>query len=185
MVFDEEQGIRIIGSARHVLLNDLQIIKGYLSMRQAEKAAIVVDRITENLRHQARLSHLHIPKCSFFLLTYQWNPHPFSLMIHVSGPEKDLSRFDQMLTRFFSVLFSIFEEQASETADNQADVFFELNALPMRARIVFTGQLKCLGETAKSMELLEPNQFGNRVEHYISENGSNEEMRWTICLSIR
>ncbi len=184
-MFDEKTGVKLIGSARHVLLNDLQLIKGYLYMRQPEKANSVMDRMTDYLRNQARLSHLQIPKCTFFLITYGWASHPFQLSLEVDGPEKNLGRHDQALTEFFQELLFLFEEQDLETTDNFVKIRFETGDPEVDIQIVHTGKLADAREAEEKLMAIKLNQSLEWVKHYITNSRVGGRTRWVICLSIK
>lgn len=184
-MFDEKKGVKLISSARHVLLNDLQLIKGYLYMQQPEKANSVMDRMAEHLRNQARLSHLQIPKCTFFLVTYGWAPHSFQLSFEVSGSEKNLARHDPALTDFFQELFLLLEDQASEMADNFVRIAFEIEESAVTIQVIFTGKLNRVKEAREKLMAIKLNQSLKWVEHYIKNNSLNGKTRWVMCLSIK
>ncbi|RYL93887.1 stage 0 sporulation initiation phosphotransferase B [Sporolactobacillus sp. THM7-4] len=184
-MFDKKKGVQLIGSARHILLNDLQLIKGYLSIKQPEKAMMIIDQITERLRHQSRLSNLNIPKCCFYLTTYRWSASPFDLTIEVSGSESDFSSYDQMLFEFFSSFFPLLEKQATETVNNEMLVSFETSGSALNIRMTYAGELNQPDQAEKRLEGLILNQSLMRVKHYITKNRINGKMRWVVCLSIK
>lgn len=183
-MFDEEKGVELIGSARHLLLNDLQLIKGYLYMSEPWKANMLMDNLTEKLRNQARLSHLYMPKCAFYLITYSWAAHPFRILYEVSGPEKDLSLYDSELNDFFHRLFSILEDQAVDTTENTVQIVFKIKTLASLVHVTFTGRMKDVEEVRKQMDQIDLHQSFHWIEHYII-NDTPEQMRWNLCLSIK
>ncbi|GGL41145.1 Spo0B C-terminal domain-containing protein [Sporolactobacillus putidus] len=184
-MFDEKTGVKLISSARHALLNDLQLIKGYLYMQQPEKANLVMDRMTDNLRNQARLSHLQIPKCTFFLVTYSWAPHSFQLSFEVSGPEKNLAWHDQELTEFFQKLLLLLEEQASEMTDNFVRILFEIEESAVNVHVIHTGKLIRIKEAQEKLMAIKLHQSLKWVKHYITNDSVNGRTRWVMCLSIK
>lgn len=184
-MISEETGIKLIGAARHMLLNDLQLIKGYIYMNQMEHANEVISRLTDRLIHQAHLSHLQMPKSSFFLVTSSWFPHPYRLSYSVSGPERNLSECDESLHAFLNLLIQKLDQHASEFTDNT--VHIELEAVPAHVylHVTFEGQL-CDAETMMDeMKKTDLNQSLRWVEHYLTKGKSDNEMRWILCLLIR
>lgn len=184
-MIEEEKGIQYISSARHVLLNDIQLIKGYLFMNRPKKANEVMDRITEKLRNHARLSHLHIPECAFYLIVYEWAAHPFLLQLNVSSDERDLSRYDRYFTDFFRGFFSILEEQVSDRVENLVEIIFENTESSYNIKVIFSGVLKDAVKARIRMNALKLNQTVDWVEHYVINDSPNEKMRWNLCLSIK
>lgn len=182
-MFDEEQGVGLIQSARHVLLNDLQLIKGYISIKQPEKAASIVDRMTDELRQQARLSAFKMPKCCFFLVTRQWMALPFQISLHVSEQSRDFSAYDQMIADFFNTLFEIVGRHASDETDNELAIRFALIQQRLSIRVIFSGLMNdkaCIRRALLDWKL---NHMLAWVEHYTEETRTNGKMGWTMCLS--
>ncbi|WP_162297111.1 Spo0B domain-containing protein [Sporolactobacillus pectinivorans] len=184
-MINEEKGISMISSARHVLLNDIQLIKGYLYLNRPQKANEVLDRITEKFKNQSRISDLSIPECAFYLIVYDWSVHPFLLGLTVSGPEADLSEHDRYLTDFFHCFFAVLEEQVSEAAENQVQIIFENLGSAFHISVVFSGVLKDAGKARLQMNEFGLNQSVHWVEHYVTTDSPIGKMRWNLCLSIK
>ncbi|MFT8318301.1 MAG: Spo0B domain-containing protein [Sporolactobacillus sp.] len=199
-MFDEEEGIKIISSARHMILNQLQLIKGYLYMKQPLKANTIVDRLTEELREQSRLSHLRIPKTAFFLLTSGWTALPFKQFLHVrygeqedvfmqrSGEEKataDLSVYDSELENFFRNLFNIYKQYASEKLENRVELLFDMSEQTSKIQCVFSGVLNEELTALSQVRQLRLNQSLEWEENYNKITTEEQRMRWSLCLSIK
>ncbi|MCI1881188.1 MAG: sporulation initiation phosphotransferase B [Sporolactobacillus sp.] len=176
MLFDEKEGISLIGSARHILLNDLQLIKGYLFLQQVEKADALMDRMTERLRSQSRISHLGIPKSAFFLITFPWSVSNIQVEMEVVGSEKDLGSFDESLESFLRRYFMLTEQLA---VDGHVRVIFELSTTGDVLKMIFTGKMN----NTVNMHWAEPACPFPRLCSKRERTGEN--VRWKLCLSIK
>lgn len=182
MPISETDGLKLIGSARHALLNDLQLIKGYLFLNRVEKANELVDQLTVRLRTQAQLSHLRIPECAFYLITFGWSAHPFHFSINVNGPETDLSASDHTLTRFIRNFLNVLEKFASDTGTNAAAVTFDTDGTAVNVTESFEGTLTDAAQARKLMAA--PYRTFACVEHYKADDSVPNKVRWQYCLSI-
>ncbi|CAM3094855.1 Spo0B domain-containing protein [Sporolactobacillus spathodeae] len=190
----EEEGVKIISSARHVLLNQLQLIKGYLYMQKTQKANEIIDQITEQLREQARLSRLNLPKVTFFLTTAVWSALPFQIAVHVAeglrplseAPvgAKRLSIIDEQLTMLFAELLTYFKQYASELTDNFFDLYILNDTSGLQIKILYSGALQQKEAAFATFREKLLNDSFPCEEHYIEEN-EEQKMRWNLCLSIK
>jgi hypothetical protein len=184
MHINETNGLKLIGSARHVLLNDLQLIKGYLFLNRVGKANELIDQVTVRLRIQAQLSHLQIPECAFYLITYSWSAHPFLFSVRVDGQETDLSGSDRTLALFFRKFFGVLESFASETETNRVSVVYSLNRTPVTVTALFEGTLTDPAHARSKMASMNPYRTLRCVEHYEADDSVPNKVRWEFCLSI-
>lgn len=182
MPFSETDGLKLIGSARHALLNELQLIKGYLFLKRTEKANELMDQLTDRLRVQAQLSHLQIPECAFYLITYSWAAHSFQFSIGIDGGEANLSANDHRLSLFFEHFFDILEKFAADSKTNKATVTFHLNATELSVTEQFEG---ILTDAAQARERMAASyRTFPCVEHYEADDSVPNKVRWQYCLSI-
>lgn len=183
-MLDEEKLVEIFRYARHDWLNELQLIKGYLSLEKYGQVEKIVGRLIEKLRNEAGLSNLMVPKLAAYLLTFNWSAHRFHLSFEVPRSGSGLSSWDDALVCFFKAFFSMIDGLASEMTENRLELAFDIGSDP---RIFLTFEGRITDETAAKQRLQElgMNQSFRLVEHYIVNNDANNTMRWVMCLSIK
>ncbi|GEB76358.1 Spo0B C-terminal domain-containing protein [Sporolactobacillus inulinus] len=185
-MFNEQKAIELLSFARHGLLNDLQLIKGYLFLKQPDKAEEVVERVTEKLHDQTGLTRLQIPQSAIFLMHYRWTAQDFHVTFHIDGKQKNLSAYDHSLALLFKELFLIIEHHASPLSENKVEVIFDTTEPETRISVSFIGILTDPHAAQQKVKKLIVHQSFQWVKHYIINDGSNEnEVRWTMCLSIK
>ncbi|BBN99314.1 Spo0B C-terminal domain-containing protein [Sporolactobacillus terrae] len=185
-MFNEQKAMELLSFARHGLLNDLQLIKGYLFLKQPEKAEEIVERVTEKLHNQTGLTRLQIPQCAVFLMHYSWTAQDFHVTFHIDGKQKNLSAYDHSLALLFKELFSIIEQHASPLSENKVEIIFDTTEPETRISVYFIGILTDPHAAEQQVNNQIVYQSFQWVEHYIINDGSNEnEVRWTMCLSIK
>ncbi|PRO64997.1 Spo0B domain-containing protein [Alkalicoccus urumqiensis] len=81
---EEERLLKMLSHYRHDMMNEVQLLKAYLSMNRTEKASAVVDRMVVEAEQHSRLHRLGAPRFACSLLEWMWEapPLPVELDIH-------------------------------------------------------------------------------------------------------
>ncbi|MFT8363483.1 MAG: Spo0B domain-containing protein [Sporolactobacillus sp.] len=186
----EEEGLQIISSARHVLLNQLQLIKGYMYMQNPQKANAVIDQLTARLRVQSQLSRLGLPQTTFYLLTKSWSALPYKLLIRVAdGVQRSieparLALLDQRLKILLEDIALYLQKSVCDSVENTVDLLFLDDQNGLQIKLFFSGLLQS-GKTLPG-ELRERLMNGSFAwkDNYI-EATEQQKMRWDLCLLIK
>jgi stage 0 sporulation protein B (sporulation initiation phosphotransferase) len=109
--------IEVLRHARHDWMNQLQLIKGNLSMNKVDRAKEIIEEIIMEARQDAKLSNLHLPQFASSLLTCNWENHSFQLEYEVTDSQNFHRLDDQQLASFTKRLF--------ETLDGSIELFQE------------------------------------------------------------
>ncbi|WKB36847.1 Spo0B domain-containing protein [Terrilactibacillus sp. S3-3] len=140
-MLDEEKLLEIFRYARHDWLNELQLIKGYLSLEKFDQVEKIIERLIEKLQNEAGLSNLKVPKLAAYLLTFNWSMHRFHLTFKVPRGDSGLSSWDEALVLFFKAFFfHVIDEQASKMTDNQLELAFDIGTAA-RIFLIFEGRM--------------------------------------------
>ncbi|MFT8871511.1 MAG: Spo0B domain-containing protein [Sporolactobacillus sp.] len=199
-MFDENDGLRMISSARHALLNDIQLIKGYLYLNQPQKASAVIDRLTDSLRQHSLLSRLGMPKTVFYLINADWAALPFHLTVGIDaanlalrdsatshcqdGKRKLTSVADEELSVFFRRLFEQLGGCTDDPDTCRVDVrLLAESGLPM-ACVAVTGECMRSSEARAAIAALYPCQHLICQEQFC-EQGTSQNKGADLCLSIK
>ncbi|WP_206207822.1 Spo0B domain-containing protein [Virgibacillus profundi] len=93
----EKDVVQALQHYRHDLMNDLQIVQGYLSMGKADKAEAKVKEWMEYFNEERKLMSLKAP--SFILWVIQFNSRyeNFRLSYTIHTENKDLQKIDEKL----------------------------------------------------------------------------------------
>ncbi|MCO7175591.1 Spo0B domain-containing protein [Sporolactobacillus kofuensis] len=184
-MFNPKDEVDLLCSARHDFLNDLQLIKGYLFLKKPDKAEEIIGRVTQKLNQQSRLSHLHLPNCSVYLMQYGWSSsHAFRLTYEVLGHEDNLAQYDDDLTEMFQQLFAFLEESSSPVGNNSVRIVLDTEE-KLRILLIFEGKLQEKEKASQQLSKVPVNQSFQWVEHYMINTDSDGSVRWTMCLSIK
>ncbi|MEW9500561.1 Spo0B domain-containing protein [Jeotgalibacillus marinus] len=67
------RSLELLQHSRHDWMNRLQVIKGNIELSNIDRAKKVIEEIIIEVRQEAQLSSLGVPRFSEWLLTYNWN----------------------------------------------------------------------------------------------------------------
>lgn len=169
-MISETELIELIRSARHEWLNELQLIKGYLSLNKPDAAEGVIERIIMKAKNEAKLSNLKVPKFTALVLTFNWYSHAFKLDFEVTGHGFDLSPCDDELMLNCQHLLGVFEKHASDLAENQMTLMLHMTEESAVITFDFVGQINDHQQMADQLTKEHLNQSFHLVEHYIEKN---------------
>ncbi|MBM7644710.1 stage 0 sporulation protein B (sporulation initiation phosphotransferase) [Scopulibacillus daqui] len=168
-MINEIELVELLRKERHEWLNELQLIKAYLSLNRFEEIEKVIERIIIKSKNEAQISNLNIPKCAALLLTFNWYPHFFKLEYEVIGSGFMLNKYDEELTALLKRWLKVFDSCASKTIENVMTLTFDIKEESARLIFDFVGSLT---DHQKIEELLQEdrlNQSFYLVEQYINE----------------
>ncbi|TCP32248.1 stage 0 sporulation protein B (sporulation initiation phosphotransferase) [Scopulibacillus darangshiensis] len=171
-MISETELIHLIRNARHEWLNELQVIKGYLTLNQLDNAEGIIEGLIMKSRNEAKLSNQDIPLLSALVLTFNWYQHTFKLDLEVTGEGFRLSVYDRQLASLLQNMLHVFDEHASNRTENTMALLIHIMDTSACLTLDFTGQLNYPEQIEQFVEVEkeELNQSIHLVEHYIKTN---------------
>ncbi|MFS0672933.1 Spo0B domain-containing protein [Ornithinibacillus sp. 179-J 7C1 HS] len=96
---DIKDVIHLLRLQRHDLMNDLQIVHGYLSMGKNDKVKNKINKIIEEFNRERLLMNINCPNFALWLIqvNLQHNHIQFTYDIHTKS--KNLHSYDSVLTK--------------------------------------------------------------------------------------
>jgi stage 0 sporulation protein B (sporulation initiation phosphotransferase) len=117
--------IEVLRHARHDWMNQLQLIKGNLSLNKVDRAKEIIEEIIMEARQDAKLSNLHLPQFASTLLTCNWENHHFQLEYEVMDSQNFHRLDDQLLTSWTEQLFDALNSSIEQYQENHLSVTIE------------------------------------------------------------
>lgn len=94
----EEEVLQLLQHYRHDILNELQLLKGYVTLGKLEKVEEIMNNWVEHFDQERQLFRLHAPKWTIWLLRAKYRYH--NIRVHVDLQLKsslNLSAIDEQL----------------------------------------------------------------------------------------
>ncbi|WP_343752656.1 Spo0B domain-containing protein [Lentibacillus halophilus] len=160
---EEQDVIQLLRRYRHDVLNQLQVVDGYLSMEKLEKARAKLKDYTQQLQEESKLVNLNAP--FFALYVFQWDTfHPnFRLTYSIHTKNRDLQYMDSLLVKWCNAIMHSAESKADVSKLYDIHVLIDDNDEDMlQLRWLITGtfadlpalkdMLNNIGQTVKAIE---------------------------------
>ncbi|HLS07559.1 Spo0B domain-containing protein [Lentibacillus sp.] len=94
---EEKDVIQLLRHYRHDLMNHLQIVQGYLSMGNTEKAQTKLKTYMEQLQEESKLVNLNAPAFALYIQQFNFLHTNFRLTYHIHTANKNLQSLDYLL----------------------------------------------------------------------------------------
>jgi stage 0 sporulation protein B (sporulation initiation phosphotransferase) len=133
--------LKTLRHARHDWMNDIQIVKGYLSLNNIDAAARAVDHIILKAVQESRLCNLGMPGMAELFITFNWSPHLFRLEYELDETIKASQADDQKAHSFFTRLFALLEQHIKEFNEHELFVHLSEEHGCIRARMEWMGEV--------------------------------------------
>ncbi|HEY4551853.1 MAG TPA: Spo0B C-terminal domain-containing protein [Bacillaceae bacterium] len=134
--------IEVLRHSRHDWLNRLQMIKGNLSLGKTEQALRVVDQIVMEMKQEARLSNLRLPKMAEMLLTHNWEKHLFRIEYEIMSECGSFDIDDGLVTDWLQSLFDCLDRASLPNHDNYLYLTMERQGDAVRFLFHYNGIIK-------------------------------------------
>lgn len=156
----EKKVIRLLQYRRHELMNQLQIIQGYIQINKLELAIDKIGEIVESYEQERRLFHLDIPKFTWWLFTFTLDKNWFPLTYEILNFSQTIEHLDHTILskseEMFERLFNcVNHKQISEG---------KIKLIEQGENM--TIQIELLGD----FSLLQKRQFNVKTVSYTIEN---------------
>ncbi|WP_053071937.1 Spo0B domain-containing protein [Ornithinibacillus contaminans] len=115
---DAKEVIQLLRLQRHDLMNELQIVHGYLSMGKTEKVNAKVEEIIAAFSRERLLMNSNCPNFALWLMQVNWlhNNIRFTYDIHTTN--RNLAAYDMTLTTYGNALI----ESIADVVQNDLEV---------------------------------------------------------------
>ncbi|MUV39509.1 Sporulation initiation phosphotransferase [Lentibacillus sp. JNUCC-1] len=108
---------------RHDLLNQLQVIHGYLGMGKPDKAEEKLSAYTSQLDQERRLMHLGLPDFALWVIRFNMEQTHFRLTYKIESHPVS-PKLDQKIVKSCETLFQVFRSHAAVHELHQAHLHF-------------------------------------------------------------
>lgn len=119
--------IEVLRHARHDWLNQIQLIKGNISLNNIARVNEIIDEIVAESKHQSKLSNMNLPQFASLLLTCNWENHLFQLEFECVE-QNHLCADDHRLANWTNVFFEVLDESIKKFHDNYLSITIESQA---------------------------------------------------------
>lgn len=140
-VKEEWTVLKALRHARHDWMNDIQLVKGYLSLNKIDEAMRAADHIIVKAVQESKLCNLGMPGMAEMFTTFNWEKHTFLLEFEIDDELVVDKVDDETAVHFFSRLFSIFEAHIEEYSGQYLYARFSEKEGRLSVRLEWTGDV--------------------------------------------
>ncbi|WP_202080208.1 Spo0B domain-containing protein [Caldalkalibacillus salinus] len=182
----EEQLLNLLKHYRHDWLNDIQIVKGYLTLGKIEDAQRHMDRIIFNAQDESRISQIGDAELAYELMTYNWVQKKVKLHYELDlEEEQDLRTVTvkyPTLKEWVQGILKLSQDVCIEEADNNLYLSFDVKSDVLELSLELDGQSNHR-EARKALQSLE-NDIGHKDQRMHCEKLESQEWMVTIVLPV-
>ena len=95
---EEKEVVQVLQRYRHDLMNDLQIVQGYLSMGKSDKAEMKIKNCMEHFHQERKLMSLHTPLFALWVIQFNHRYNNFRINYQIHTENVNLMSIDCELT---------------------------------------------------------------------------------------
>lgn len=162
--------VEILRHSRHDWLNKLQLIKGNLELNKIDRVKEIIQEIVALTQQEAKLTNLNIPTFAGSLMTYNWENHHFQIEFEILGDVRDLSPYDESLTKWIFSFFEMINQFVSIEGDNHLSISIDLSDRESRFFFDFSGIIKKVDQLKDWVDNNQENEFFKVIESNILQN---------------
>ncbi|HEY4601178.1 MAG TPA: Spo0B domain-containing protein [Cerasibacillus sp.] len=93
----EQKIIQFIQYRRHELMNQLQMIQGYIQLKKLDLAIDKIGEVVEDYEQERRLFYLRIPKFTWWLFTLPLEENWYPLTYEISNFSQTIEHLDETI----------------------------------------------------------------------------------------
>lgn len=155
----ERDTVEILRHARHDWMNQIQLIKGYLSLGKIEKVQEIINQIIKSSENESRISNIRMPQLATLLLTYNWEPTKIVLKFEVEG-SGHYNDDETNLVNWFKEFLHILEESATIVDEHELHIRIILDDSSIRFNIQYKG---ILNEEKAVLAFIKESSYANNI----------------------
>ncbi|GIO27668.1 Spo0B domain-containing protein [Ornithinibacillus bavariensis] len=164
--------IQLLRLQRHDLMNDLQIVHGYLSMGKIDKVKMKVNDILEAFHQERLLMNMNCPNFALWLLQLNWKQPNIRFNYLLHSINLDLSHIDNTLTSVGMTFIDILT-MAVSNHEELVEGTIEINEISSSIELVITVKEGVINKNAFKVGI------NNKIDNVsIYEDNTNETI---IC----
>lgn len=116
--------LQILSHTRHDWLNQIQLIDGYLSLGQPDKAKQVIRRVVTQSLNESELMKMKAPAFIEDVLTFNWYDHAFTLSFEAIV-EQDWSSVDGLLSDCLKSITEILDAHSKRDSEQDMSLMIQ------------------------------------------------------------
>ncbi|WP_165967104.1 Spo0B domain-containing protein [Jeotgalibacillus sp. S-D1] len=125
---DAIRSIELLQHSRHDWMNRLQVIKGNLELANIDRAKEVIEEIIIEVRQEAQLSSLGVPRLSEWLLTYNWGRSaPLTVKYELLSEGKIPGQLDEPIFAWLKRIVDKIEKSVPVEVNNELYLIFHVD----------------------------------------------------------
>ena len=125
---DVTRSLELLQHSRHDWMNRLQVIKGNLELSNIDRAKEVIEEIIIEVRQEAQLSSLGVPRLSEWLLTYNWKRSSrLSVKYELLSEGRIPIELDSPVLEWLKWIVDKIEKSVPADVDNELYLIFQID----------------------------------------------------------
>ncbi|WP_284139716.1 MULTISPECIES: Spo0B domain-containing protein [unclassified Virgibacillus] len=154
---------------RHDVMNDMQVIQGYLSMGKSDKVQSKITRVLERYEEERKLMNLNTPHFALWLIGFNAMHTNIRLTYEIDAQDMNLNRIDNELVKQCNQLFEAIEACWDRTQLHEAVVRLKGDKVKhnIEVQIVFERKTDCI-----SVQTLLANYNQENIGLFVNEAGN-------------
>ncbi|NBI29767.1 Spo0B domain-containing protein [Chengkuizengella marina] len=182
--YDKNQSIsetlNFIHHYQHDLMNELQLIFGYIKLKKFDKLIFIVEKLKHSIQHERNITKLNVPYLEFFLLKMKTKSKSYQFKVEESlnSPEKFTDKLKDHAFLLIDLL-NLFEKYAENTydTDNELTIDFFEEKQKLHIAFEFVGKIK-LPQFKKDLELIVTKFIDVKVKQEMNEKWISIELQF-------
>ncbi|WP_017755947.1 Spo0B C-terminal domain-containing protein [Calidifontibacillus oryziterrae] len=138
----EWNAVEILRHSRHDWLNKLQLIKGNLALNRFDRVHEIIEEIIMETKNDTKLTNLKASQLAGQLMVFNWRNYNFLIDYEIVGEERDLSEYDNELSRWCRDFFHTLNEAVKPYAENNLSISIQTSNEEVRFFFDFSGIIK-------------------------------------------
>jgi stage 0 sporulation protein B (sporulation initiation phosphotransferase) len=158
--------VDILSHSRHDWMNNLQLIKGNLSLQKYDRVNEIIEELVIEAQQESKLCNLKMPAFASLLLTFNWCNHHFVLEYEVLGKVLSIEAYDDIMTQWSKKFLDILDKTVDACSENHLSITIDISSEEEGIRFFFdfngiikdTDQLKNWFQSGKHSQI-DVNEF--------------------------
>jgi stage 0 sporulation protein B (sporulation initiation phosphotransferase) len=129
--------VDLLSHSRHDWMNNLQLIKGNLSLQKYDRVNEIIEELVIEAKQESKLCNLKMPSFASFLMTFNWSNHHFVLEYEVLGNVLSLEAFDDIMTQWSRDFLDIIDKTVDVCSENHLSMTIDISSEEEGIRFFF------------------------------------------------
>lgn len=175
---------------RHDLLNDLQVIKGYLALKNIEEAQRYLEQVIIKARDESKLAFLGDVDFVYELITFNWQQNYIQLQVDIEHEQwselENVRVHYPFLEEWIRYILNVVKEEVHQEHENCLFILLEIMSDQLFIMIEFKGKWRTSNQEIlmNIKEKMMAQQATRSVE--ITEDSGTDSLEWKVeCTVLR